>query len=90
MQEKTKEETPGWPRVLQASPAGSLLAAQLGPALGKSMDKLRAHCIARTFLQGPFKIMIQCVHGGHHLYFFVLLLYSNSIFMYWKEKEDFF
>lgn len=33
---------------------------------------------------------IQCVHGGHHLYFSVLLLCSDLIFVYGKEKEIFF
>ena len=77
--------------VLQAFPAWSLSAAQLGPALGKSMSSSVKGpcCIARTLLQGPFKMLIQCVHGGYNLYFFVLLLYSNSIFVYWKEREDF-
>lgn len=88
---KDKEEDPEWLQVLRAFPAWSLLAARLGPALGKSMESSvkGPHCIARTFLQGAFKMMIQGIHGGHHLYVFVFLLYSNSIFVSWKEKENF-
>lgn len=85
-----KEENSKWLQVLQASPARSS-AAQLGPALAKPMGNpvKGPHRIARTLLQGLFKMVIQCVHGGHHLYFFVLLLYSDSIFVYWREKENF-
>lgn len=47
----------------------------------------KGHTPLQNFFQGHFWVMIHGVHRSHRLYFSVLLLCSDSIFVYGKEKE---